>query len=82
MVTEVERKKRGEKSTVIVERLVFVQLRAMGCTRFELGIQRADGEMILREGRLASISTRQSNGFVMKTQKEPMSTSGPPASMP
>ena len=29
--------------------LVRVQLRAMGCARFELGIRRADGEMILRE---------------------------------
>jgi hypothetical protein len=49
-VTEVERKKRGEKSAVIVERLVRVQLRAMGCQRFELGIRRDAGEMILREG--------------------------------
>jgi RepB DNA-primase from phage plasmid len=49
-VTEVERKKRGEKSAVIVERLVRVQLRAMGCERFELGIRRDAGEMILREG--------------------------------
>jgi hypothetical protein len=49
-VTEVERKKRGEKSAVIVERLVRVQLRAMGCERFELGIRRDTGEMILREG--------------------------------
>jgi hypothetical protein len=49
-VTEVERKNRGEKSAVIVERLVRVQLRAMGCERFELGIRRDAGEMILREG--------------------------------
>jgi len=49
-VTEVERKKRGEKSAAIVERLVRVQLRAMGCERFELGIRRDAGEMILREG--------------------------------
>jgi RepB DNA-primase from phage plasmid len=49
-VTEVERKKRGEKSAVIVERLVRGQLRAMGCERFELGIRRDAGEMILREG--------------------------------
>jgi hypothetical protein len=49
-VTEVERKKRGEKSAVIVERLVRVQLRAMGCERFELGIRHDAGEMILREG--------------------------------
>jgi hypothetical protein len=50
-VTEVERKKGGEKSAVIVERLVRVQLRAMSCERFELGIRRDAGEMILREGR-------------------------------
>jgi hypothetical protein len=49
-MTQVERKKRGEKSVVIVERLVRVQLRAMGCERFELGIRRDAGEMILREG--------------------------------
>jgi hypothetical protein len=48
-MTEAEHKKRGEKSGVIVERLVRVQLRAMGCERFELGIRRAAGEMILRE---------------------------------
>jgi hypothetical protein len=48
-VTEVERKGRGEKSAAIVERLVRVQLRAMGCERFELGIRRDAGEMILRE---------------------------------
>jgi hypothetical protein len=52
-VTEVERKKRGEKSAAIVERLVRVQLRAMGCERFELGIRRDAGEMILREGQSA-----------------------------
>src|SRR5216684_3344739 len=45
-MTEEERKKRGEKSAVIVERLV----RAMGCERFDLGIRRDAGEMILREG--------------------------------
>ena len=49
-MTEVERKKRGEKSAAIVKRLVRVQLRAMGCERFELGIRRDTGEMILREG--------------------------------
>jgi hypothetical protein len=49
-MTETERKKRGEKSAVIVERLVRVQLRAMGCERFDLGIRRDAGEMILREG--------------------------------
>jgi len=35
---------------VIVERLVREQLRAMGCERFDLGIRRVAGEMILREG--------------------------------
>src|SRR5713101_7153872 len=49
-MTEQERKKRGEKSAVIVERLVRVQLRGMGCERFELGIRRDAGGMILREG--------------------------------
>ena len=49
-MTEAERKKRGEKSAVIVERLVRVQLRAMSCERFDLGIRREAGEMILREG--------------------------------
>jgi RepB DNA-primase from phage plasmid len=49
-VTEVERKKRGEKSAAIVERLVRVHLRAMGCEHFDIGIKRDAGEMILREG--------------------------------
>jgi DNA primase RepB-like protein len=49
-MTEDERKKRGQKSAVIVERLVRVQLRAMGCERFDIGIKRDAGEMILREG--------------------------------
>lgn len=35
---------------MIVERLVRVQLRAMGCARFDIGIRRNAGEMILREG--------------------------------
>jgi hypothetical protein len=35
---------------VIVERLVRIQLRAIGCERFDLGIKRDAGEMILREG--------------------------------
>jgi hypothetical protein len=47
---EAERKKRGPRSAVIVERLVRTQLRAMGCERFDLGIRRDAGEMILREG--------------------------------
>ena len=49
-MTEAERKKRGEKSAVIVGRLVRAQLRAMKCERFDLGIRRDAGEMILREG--------------------------------
>jgi hypothetical protein len=49
-MTEEERKQRGEKSAVIVGRLVRIQLGAMGCGRFELGIKRDAGEMILREG--------------------------------
>ena len=49
-MTEEERKKRGEKSAVIVGRLVRIQLGAMGCERFDLGIKRDAGEMILREG--------------------------------
>jgi hypothetical protein len=49
-VTEVGRKKGGDKSAMIVERLVRAQLRAMGCERFDLGIRRGAGEMILREG--------------------------------
>jgi hypothetical protein len=49
-MTEEERKQRGEKSAVIVGRLVRIQLGAMGCERFDLGIKRDAGEMILREG--------------------------------
>ncbi len=49
-MTEAERKQRGQKSAVIVERLVRAQLRAMSCERFDLGIRRDAGEMILREG--------------------------------
>ena len=49
-MTEEERKKRGEKSAAIVGRLVRIQLGAMGCERFDLGIKRDAGEMILREG--------------------------------
>jgi hypothetical protein len=48
-VTGEERKKRGEKSAVVVERLVRIQLRAMGCEHFDIGIKRDGGEMILRE---------------------------------
>jgi hypothetical protein len=48
-MTGEEGKQRGAKSAVIVERLVRMQLRAMGCERFDLGIRRDDGEMLLRE---------------------------------
>ena len=43
-------KTRGEKSAVIVERLVRGQLRVMGCECFDIGIKRDTGGMILREG--------------------------------
>jgi hypothetical protein len=52
-MTEAERKKRGAKSAVIVERLVRIQLRAMDCERFDLDIKRDAGEMILKEGQAA-----------------------------
>ena len=52
-MTQADRKQRGQKSAVIVERLVRLQLRAMGCERFDLGIKRDAGEMILREGQAA-----------------------------
>lgn len=47
---EVERKQRPEKSVVIVERLVLIQLHAMGYESFDIGIKRDAGVMILREG--------------------------------
>jgi hypothetical protein len=47
---EEDRKRRELKSAVIVERVMREQLRAMGCERFDLGIRRDTGEMILREG--------------------------------
>ena len=50
MISETQRKERGAKSAVIVERLVRMQLRAMGCERFDVGIKRDAGEMILWEG--------------------------------
>jgi hypothetical protein len=52
-MTREERKKRSEQSAVIVERLVRVQLRAMGCERFDVGVKRDAGEMILRERQAA-----------------------------
>jgi hypothetical protein len=45
---EAERKRCGRKSVIIVERLVRLQLRAMDCNRFDIGIKRDSGEMILR----------------------------------
>jgi len=49
-MTQAERQQRSQKSAAIVERLVRVQLRAMCCEQFDLGIKRNAGEMILREG--------------------------------
>lgn len=46
---ESERARRSLESAVIVQRLVRLQLRAMVCERFDLGIKHTDGEMILRE---------------------------------
>jgi len=60
-VTEVERKKGGDKSAVIVERLVRAQLRAMGCERFDLGIRRGAGEMILREATVSDVKLYREN---------------------
>ncbi len=48
-MNEEEHKNRGQKSAVIVERLVRAHLCAMGCERFDLGVRRDAGEMILRE---------------------------------
>jgi hypothetical protein len=48
-MTGEERKQGGAKSAVIVERMVRVQLRAMGCDHFDIGIKRDAGEMILKE---------------------------------
>ena len=50
MTTNPERKKRNVEPAVTVERLVRAQLRAMGCARFDLGVRRDGGEMVLREG--------------------------------
>ena len=52
-MTQADRKQHGQKSAVIVERLVRLQLHAMGCERFDLGIKRDAGEMILREEQAA-----------------------------
>jgi hypothetical protein len=40
---------------VIVEKLVRVQLRAMGRERFDIGIKRDGGEMILREATVSDV---------------------------
>jgi hypothetical protein len=79
-VTEAERKARGEKSAVIVERLVRVQLRAMGCERFDLGIKRDAGEMILREGQGALEIEATTSGSVTKMLRALISTSVPQGS--
>jgi hypothetical protein len=79
-VTEAERKERGEKSAVIVERLVRVQLRAMGCERFDLGIKRDAGEMILREGQGALEIEATTSGSVTKMLRALISTSVPQGS--
>jgi hypothetical protein len=50
MTTNPERIKRSVEPAVTVERLVRAQLRAMGCARFDLGVRRDRGEMVLREG--------------------------------
>ncbi len=50
MMIDPERKKRSVEPAVTVERLVRAQLRAMGCAHFDLGVRRAGGEMVLREG--------------------------------
>ena len=50
MTTEAERKNRSVEPAVTVVRLVRVQLRAMGCARFDLGVRRDGGAMVLREG--------------------------------
>jgi hypothetical protein len=50
MTTDPERKKRSVEPAVTVARLVWSQLRAMGCARFDLGVRRDGGEMVLREG--------------------------------
>ena len=47
---ETEQQKHSVEPAVIVERLVRSQMRAMGCARFDLGVRRDGGEMVLREG--------------------------------
>ena len=60
-MTGAERRERGEKSAVIVERLVREQLRAMGCERVDLGIRRGAGEMILREATVSDVKLYREN---------------------
>jgi hypothetical protein len=50
MTTAPERKKRSVEPAVTVARLVRAQLRAMGGGRFDLGVRRDGGEMVLQEG--------------------------------
>jgi len=54
-MTQADRKQRGQKSSVIVERPLRVQLRAIGCERFDLDVKRDVGEMILREATISDV---------------------------
>jgi hypothetical protein len=54
-MTEAERRKRSRKSVVIVQWLVRVQLRIKECERFEVGIRRDAGGMILREATVSDV---------------------------
>ena len=76
-MTEAEQNEHSGRSAVIVERLVREQLRAMGCERFDLGIRRVAGEMILREGQGAIEIEGAINGFATKTARARISISGP-----
>jgi hypothetical protein len=44
-----------------VERLVRTQLRTMGCDRFDLGIRRDAGVMILREATVSDVKLYREN---------------------
>ena len=79
-MTEAKQKERGKKSAVIVERLVRVQLRAMGCERFDVGIKRDAGEMILREGQGALEIEATIKWLVTKMLRALISTSVPQGS--
>jgi hypothetical protein len=49
----------------------------MGCERFDIGIKRDAGDMILSEGQGASRSSKPSSGSATRTPNEPTSTSDP-----